>query len=1022
MKKILLTGAGILGLLALAVAAGLIYLINWFDNRLLPSEQDADRPVASYAGDEQPQQAIPVSGTTDLSVEAVLHGLDSARPRTRWWWPGSDVDIEVIRDELDAIAAAGFGGVEIQHFTIGMDGLVDEETLAKVKRIDSPEFDAVLRQTMREADRRGLTVDLSNWSGFPAGGPHVQRAESPKNIAYAELEVSGKRTVATPLPLPGKSLSNYAGVLIEAFMGGDHASFRAADARILKVLAYRKTGGERSRNPLNLKDTVELDPGSFIDVTARVSDGVLRWDVPDGDWHIVTLYIIPSGEGPHLIAMPRNGYTVDHMDRDVARGHYNYVFGGERGFLDYAGKGFNGFFNDSLEFKAGRMVTPDILDTFLSRRGYDLTPLLPAVPEEGRDNLLVHSLVPHPEPEFRLTDYDDRLRYDYQLTLSDLFIERFVEESADWAEQRGLVSRGQSYGLDLDVIRALGANHIPEVEQLYASGSHFHLKLAGAAAALYDRNIASAESFVFFNRDFAVTPRRIKAGADKLFLAGVNLAIYHGTTYPWGGDSFGGNGWYPWSSPSTPVSVGTDMSPGTVFWPDMESVNGYLTRVQGALRSGRAGYDVLIYYPFLGFPNGYGRSRSVVPEPLLRGVLPDTDADTGGFDFPLDWLFSGHKPDKKIVWLEQLAPLAHRMDRNGVTWSWTNGHALHTGGVGENGMTARGGTYGVILLPYVTRMPLQDIRALTRLQQAGRQVMVLGDPPREHSGFDQARDKDEAVKKAVQALRSAGAVFISGQDVALRLLTGFAELPFVGETGVQQFHARYPSGGGVRLFANQGHDAARVIVELPPDAGPYWWSDPLSGHWSAAITGENRTLVAELAGYESRLLWYDIPAPDLPSSPLALPSRRVLSQVNGPWTLTGAGVERNTARLFDWRDDKVLKYAEEPVTYMTTFQSSAAGSPVELSLGLVQGAARVILNGRDYGRVAVPPFRVDVTDGLVQGANRLEVVIYPPARNGYIRRALDGDSRYSQFDDRTEDLASAGLIGPVELLTPGVAR
>ena len=53
MKKILLTGAGILGLPALAVAAGLIYIINWFDNRLLPSEQDAARPVASYAGHEQ---------------------------------------------------------------------------------------------------------------------------------------------------------------------------------------------------------------------------------------------------------------------------------------------------------------------------------------------------------------------------------------------------------------------------------------------------------------------------------------------------------------------------------------------------------------------------------------------------------------------------------------------------------------------------------------------------------------------------------------------------------------------------------------------------------------------------------------------------------------------------------------------------------------------------------------------------------------------------------------------------------
>lgn len=34
-------------------------------------------------------------------------------PRFRWWWPGGWVEPEVVKDELQSIALAGFGGGEI---------------------------------------------------------------------------------------------------------------------------------------------------------------------------------------------------------------------------------------------------------------------------------------------------------------------------------------------------------------------------------------------------------------------------------------------------------------------------------------------------------------------------------------------------------------------------------------------------------------------------------------------------------------------------------------------------------------------------------------------------------------------------------------------------------------------------------------------------------------------------------------------------------------------------------------------
>ena len=46
---------------------------------------------------------------------------DEARPIARWWWPGGSVSTEQLSLELTALRDAGFGGVEIQPFTFGLD-------------------------------------------------------------------------------------------------------------------------------------------------------------------------------------------------------------------------------------------------------------------------------------------------------------------------------------------------------------------------------------------------------------------------------------------------------------------------------------------------------------------------------------------------------------------------------------------------------------------------------------------------------------------------------------------------------------------------------------------------------------------------------------------------------------------------------------------------------------------------------------------------------------------------------------
>ena len=74
------------------------------------------------------------------------------------------------------------------------------------------------------------------------------------------------------------------------------------------MLAARVTGGERSRNPFNMVDTLELDPASVIVLTDRVTNGVLHWDAPEGEWHIVASY-------PHIRILLTSGYAEDILSR-----------------------------------------------------------------------------------------------------------------------------------------------------------------------------------------------------------------------------------------------------------------------------------------------------------------------------------------------------------------------------------------------------------------------------------------------------------------------------------------------------------------------------------------------------------------------------------------------------------------------------------------------------------------------------------------------------------------------------------
>lgn len=110
------------------------------------------------------------------------------KPWTRWWWPGSAVDPASLTRQLEQLAAAGLGGVEITPI-YGAKGY-------ESRYIDflTPKWMAMLEHTGREAKRLGLGVDMATGTGWPFGGPWIDEAHALQRAALQNGKVVGEPT------------------------------------------------------------------------------------------------------------------------------------------------------------------------------------------------------------------------------------------------------------------------------------------------------------------------------------------------------------------------------------------------------------------------------------------------------------------------------------------------------------------------------------------------------------------------------------------------------------------------------------------------------------------------------------------------------------------------------------------------------------------------------------------------------------------------------------------------------------
>jgi hypothetical protein len=128
-----------------------------------------------------------------------------------------------------------------------------------------------------------------------------------------------------------------------------------------------------------------------------------------------------------------------------------------------------------------------------------------------------------------------------------------------------------------------------------------------------------------------------------------------------------------------------------------------------------------------------------------------------------------------------------------------------------------------------------------------------------------------------------------------------------------------------------------------------------------------------------------------------------------------------------------VKYFSGTATYAKTIQAPAswfhAGQRIWIDLGTVRDIAEVRINGKSAGLVWAPPYRVDVTQFLHPGTNKLDIDVTDewtnrqmgdlllPVDQRILTPAAGPPGRPGGPFRRPQILPESGLIGNVSFFT-----
>ncbi|MEU0315760.1 glycosyl hydrolase [Nocardioides sp. NPDC006273] len=531
------------------------------------------------------------AGLPDQLVKAFRRPGTATAAGFRWWWPHGLVDPAEIVREVDQVADAGFGVLEIADVTHSLRARGIDIDVATHGWGTAP-WVAGVKAALAQAARRDVRVDVTVGPSWPAAVPTITPDDEAActELVHGQATVTAGSTYDDALPEP----------VVEAAAG-------ATRAELVTVQAHRVTGYVRDRNN-NITSAI-LDPTSHRDLSADVEGEHLTWTAPadpaGATWVLLATWQRGSGQepeaGPHT--SPRS-YVVDHFSRRGAQKvidlWHDRVLDGELRTLLRAAGGY--LFEDSLEIETEATVwTRDLLDEFQAKHGYDLRPWLPYVLE--KDEKYQFSIAAA-DPATADTLRTNEVRDDFNIVLSDLYRDQHLRPMQEFAKTLGMGIRIQPYGLETDTMQHSAVVDVPETESLgFKNLDDYRVMAAGRDLA--GHKVLSCEAICYNGAAYNTTwganstsptaQNQALFTINSIFAAGVNQLMIHGFPYAKAPDVT-----WPGFAAFSPyynnaIGFGEAWGPRTPQWQHVPGIAAYLARTQLVLQTGAPKYDIAFW-------------------------------------------------------------------------------------------------------------------------------------------------------------------------------------------------------------------------------------------------------------------------------------------------------------------------------------------------------------------------------------------------------------------------------------------
>lgn len=577
------------------------------------------------------------------------------QPRTRWWWPGGAVTEAGITNQLEEMKRSGIGGVEIVHYY--------RFTELGNLRWGSPEWAKMVRHALSVAERLRMKAAMVFSPGWDFGAPFVPPAERSKVLAPAWLDLTGPFQYEGPLP-PFEDFGTPRSGLFDHLAPVEGAP--EDQGKVLAVVGARMIGND------------SFDAATLIDLTSEFQGNAGRWRVEEGRWRLFAFRLQYTGQQNSAQNEEPKSWVVDHLSEAAMRnyaGRCAQMF--NREFSQWIPGTLESIFADSFEavpLANTLLWSNSTLDDFRRRRGYDLTPLLPAL-------------------WFDIGPRTSDVRYDLNMTMHALALDHCFRPFLEACASVGLKGRLQPhYRFTEEIVEGAGMAHLPETE---VTTARFETvpdprKATVSGARFYGRPFVSAEAYTFLHRErYRATLEELKRATDAHLRDGITRFYNHGWLYTE----------EPRPTPDRDMVACERIQPWAPWWPWYRYLAAYVARCSALLRQGAFVGGILLYSP----QHDVWRRKAIynVEQRIMRyGDIPKT--------------LVAHGWDYDIVNDSLLQSRAS-----------VRGPELLVGGYAHR----------VVILPGTRFIPPATLRVLTEFADSGGTVIACGPSPELPSSF-----------------------------------------------------------------------------------------------------------------------------------------------------------------------------------------------------------------------------------------------------------------------------------------------